>query len=385
MNSILIVAGENSGEKYGADLIRAYLRLDPQAKFFGIGGQEMAACGADILFPIEELNIVGIYEAIVSYPRIRRMLSCLKEEALKRKAQAAVLIDSPDFNLRLARLLHNVNIPVLYYISPTIWAWRPGRLKLIKRFVNKMLLIFPLEKAIYEKAGIPAVYVGHPLLARLKTKMTRSEFRLKYKLPEETPLIALLPGSRPSEIKNHGSIINKALKLIKARIKASFILIQAKTVDKKVIEKFFRPSDDLIILAEDEDKYDAMASSDLVLAACGTANMEACLLEVPLIAFYRISPLIYSLGKKLVKIDTYSIVNILAGKRVVPELIQSQFTPEKVSTEVIELLSSPEKIGAMKREFRLIRQLLGEEKAPLQAAAELRLLIDQSQKQFSKT
>lgn len=374
------MAGENSGEKYGADLIRAYLDLDPQASFFGIGGQEMAAAGTEVLYPIEKLNIVGIYEAIVSYPRIRRMLIALKKEAIIRKAKAAVLIDSPDFNLRLARLLNKEGIPVLYYISPTVWAWRSGRLKQIKRHVKKMLLIFPLEKAIYEKAGIPAIYIGHPLLTRLKTRMTRPEFRLKYRLPLEIPLIALLPGSRPTEIKNHGPILSKSIDIIKNKIKASFVLIQAKTVDKKIIEKFFSSHHDLIILPEDKDKYEAMGASDLVLAACGTANMEACLLEVPLIAFYRISPLMYFLGKKLVKINTYSMVNILAGKRVVLELIQSKFTPENVAAKVIELLASPEKIEAMKREFKHIRQLLGEENAPLRAAAELQLLIGQSQK-----
>lgn len=374
------MAGENSGEKYGADLIRAYLELDPQASFFGLGGQEMAAAGADLIYPIEKLNIVGIYEALASYPRVRQMLASLRKEAVRRKAKAAVLIDSPDFNLRLAKLLHNDGIPVLYYISPTVWAWRPGRLRQIKRYVNKMLLIFPFETAIYEKAGIPATYVGHPLLARLKTRMTRSEFRLKYGLSEERILIALLPGSRPGEVKRHGPVLSKSIDLIRNKVKASFVLIQAKTVDNKIIERFFSRHHDLIVLSEDKDKYEAMAAADLVLAACGTANMEACLLEVPLIGFYRISPFVYHLGKKLIKINNYSIVNILAGKKVVPELIQSKFTPENIAAQALELLSSPEKIEAMKQEFRRLRQLLGEEKAPVKAAAELKLLIDRSQK-----
>ncbi len=155
MPSILIVAGENSGEKYGADLIRAYLELDPQASFFGVGGQEMAATGADVLYSIEELNIVGIFEAIASYPRVRRMLASLRKEAVKRKAKAAVLIDSPDFNLRLARLLHNEGIPILYYISPTVWAWRPGRLRTIKRYVIKCCLFFLLKKQSTRKLVFP--------------------------------------------------------------------------------------------------------------------------------------------------------------------------------------------------------------------------------------
>lgn len=375
MKSILIVAGENSGEKYGADLIEAFRQIDPDAAFFGVGGDEMAACGAEILYPLTELNIVGIGEAFLRYPRIKRLLVALKEEATKRKAQAAVLIDSPDFNLRLARLLHKEGIPVLYYISPTVWAWRRGRLKLIQKYVNKMLLIFPFEKEIYDQAGIPAVYVGHPLLSRLKLSLNRSQFRLKYHLSLEKPVLTFLPGSRPSEISHHGPILSKSIEIIRNKLPAHFLLIQAKTIEKSLIEKFFGHHKNLLILNEEKDKYEAMAASDLILAACGTANMEACLLEVPFVAFYRLSPLIYLLGKKFIKVNNYSIVNILAGKRIVPELIQHTFTPEKLANEALSLLSSPEKRETMRQEFRRIKKLLGEEKAPARAALELKKLI----------
>jgi len=377
VNSILIVAGENSGEKYGADLIRAYLELRPQDRFFGLGGPEMAASGTDILYSLEELNIVGIFEALRSWRRVRQLLVSLRNEALRRKAKAAVLIDSPDFNLRLARMLRAAGIPVLYYISPTIWAWRAGRLNQIRRYVNRMLLIFPFEKEIYDKAGIPAIYVGHPLLSRLKVKLSASEFRTKYNLPPETPLITLLPGSRPMEISRHGPILSKSIDLIMNKVNASFILIRARTVDKNLIERFFVQQPELLILDETEDKYEAMAASDIILAACGTANMEACLLEVPFIAFYRISPLVYFLGRKLVRVKNYSIVNILAGKRLVPELIQEKFTPENLAGEVLSLLSSPEKRETMKKEFRCLRELLGDDRAPVRAATELKNLIDQ--------
>jgi len=377
VNSILIVAGENSGEKYGADLIRAYLELRPQDRFFGLGGPEMSACGADILYSLEELNIVGIFEALRSWRRVRRLLVSLRNEALRRKARAAVLIDSPDFNLRLARMLRAAGIPVLYYISPTVWAWRAGRLNQIRRYVNRMLLIFPFEKEIYAKAGIPAIYVGHPLLSRLKVKLSPSEFRAKYNLPRETPLITLLPGSRPMEVSRHSPILSKSIDIIRYNLNAGFILIRARTVDKKLIERFFERRLELLILDEAEDKYEAMVASDIILAACGTANMEACLLEVPFIAFYRISPLVYFFGRRLVRVKNYSIVNILAGKRVVPELIQEKFTPENLAGEALSLLSSPEKREAMKQEFRRLRELLGDDRAPVRAAIELKNLIDQ--------
>ncbi|MCX7973626.1 MAG: lipid-A-disaccharide synthase [Candidatus Aminicenantes bacterium] len=376
MKFILIVAGENSGEKYGADLIQAYQEIDPQTSFFGLGGPEMAARGADILYSINELNIVGLGEAVRRYPRIRRMIISLKEEAKKRKARAAVLIDSPDFNLRLARYLHREGIPILYYISPTVWAWRPGRLKTIRRFINKMLLIFPFEIEIYEKAGLPATYVGHPLLSRLKVNLDRAQFRQKYNLPLDIPLITLLPGSRPSEVTRHSPILSKSIDLIRNEITVNFLIIQAKTIERSQIEKFFDRHDNLLIINEDMDKYEAMAASDLLLAACGTANMEACLLEVPFIAFYRISPIIYLFGRKLVRIKNYSIVNIIAGKRFVPELIQQQFTPKKLAQEALSLLFAQDKREAMKQEFRRIKELLGEQKASVQAALELKQLIE---------
>lgn len=375
MNAILIVAGENSGEKYGADVIHSYRQLDQTASFFGIGGQEMAKAGAEIIYPVQELNIVGLGEAILKFRRIKKMLLNLVHEARERQARAAVLIDSPDFNLRLAKRLKKDGIPVLYYISPTVWAWRQSRLKTIRRYVTRMLLIFPFEKELYEAHKIPAVYVGHPLKQRIKITMDKNSFCRKYHLSPDQPLLCLLPGSRPAEVRRHLPILIKSIDIIEKRLNPNFILVKADTVETRLIQRFVPPKRNLLLLEESNDKYEAMASSDLILAACGTANMEACLLSVPLIAFYRVSPLLYHLGKWLVKIKNYSIVNILAGKTVVPELIQNQLTAEKLANEALHLLTSSEKRTAMRQEFRRINHLLGAEAAPLNAAAELHKLI----------
>jgi lipid-A-disaccharide synthase len=374
VTSILIVAGENSGDKYGADLIRAYRRLDPTASFFGVGGKDMAEAGAEIIFPLNHLNIIGVTEAVLSWRRVLKMLRRLTQEARDRQVRAAVLIDSPDFNLRLAPRLHQEGVPVLYYISPTIWAWRQRRLEIIRRSVTKMLLIFPFEKEIYDSHQIPAVYVGHPLLERIKVKMERNAWRQKYNLPLAEPLITLLPGSRPSEIRYHLPILIKSMDIIRNKAKANFLLLKAETIDTDFIHKFIPKESPLQVL--DQDKYEAMAASDLSLAACGTANMEACLLGTPLIAFYKLSPLVFYLGRNLVKIKHYSIVNILAGKQVIPELIQSRLTPANIAKEALMLLASPEKTAAMKKEFNRLRQLLGEERAPLKAALELYNLVN---------
>ncbi len=379
MTSVLIVAGENSGEKYGADFIRAYHQLDPTASFFGIGGQEMAEAGTEIIFPVQQLNIIGIGEAVLRYPEIKKMMRCLLQEVTQRQPQAAVLIDSPDFNLRLAKHLHQAGVPVLYYISPTIWAWRRYRLRTIKRYVSRMLLIFPFEVGIYAAHKIPATYVGHPLRERVKVRLSREDFRQKYHLPLDQTLITLLPGSRPAELRYHLPILIKSMDMIRNRIKALFLLLKAETVDRELLAKHLPLRQPFFLL--EQDKYEAMTASDLILSACCTANLEACLVGTPFIAFYKISPVFYHLGKSLVKIRHYSIVNILAQRQVVPELIQTKFTPENLSQEALSLLSSAEKRSAMQRAFNQIRHLLGEEKASAKAAAELRKLI-QSQKGF---
>ncbi|MGD8536220.1 MAG: lipid-A-disaccharide synthase [Candidatus Aminicenantes bacterium] len=374
MDSILIIAGENSGEKYGADLVRQFKKLHPEFTFFGIGGKHMATEGVEILFSVNDLGVVGGFEVLTHLPRIKRIFNRIKNEVKRRQPVASVLIDSPDFNLRLARKLKKQSIPILYYISPTVWAWRKGRLKTIKKTIEKMMVIFPFEEKIYEESEIPAVFVGHPLQEKVRSTLTRQEFLEKYGLKPQKKVIALLPGSRTSEIKNHIPALTEALYLIKNEWDTHFFLLLAEGLDKKLLSDFpLRFSDDLVILTENH--YEAMAASDLVLSACGTANLEAALLETPLLAFYRISPITYSLGRRLAHIDNFSIVNILAGKRIIPELIQRYFTPENVFQESKRILGSEEIRSEMISHFRKIKKILGEKTASQNAAKELQKII----------
>jgi len=376
MDSILIIAGENSGEKYGAKLVHEFKKLHPSLTFFGIGGKLMAKEGVHLLFPIEKLAVVGAFEVISHLPRIKIIFNRIRKEIKHKEPAAAVLIDSPDFNLRLAKKLNKLAIPILYYISPTVWAWRKWRLKTIKKTVEKMMLIFPFEEKIYKEYGIPAVYVGHPLKERVKTSLTREEFTEKYGLDPQKKLIVILPGSRKSELKYHMPVLSEAIQAIKNEWNAQFILLLAENLDKNFLSSLIYPQlKDLKILTEDH--YEAIASSDLALSACGTVNLEAALLETPLISFYRISPLSYFFGIKLIKIKNYSIVNILAGKRIIPELIQRDFSAENILQETKKLLDSDEARSEMKSHFRDIKRILGERNASQNAARELENLIDQ--------
>ncbi len=374
MNSVLIVAGENSGEKHGADLVCSFKDLQPSFIFFGIGGRQMASQGVNLLYSVEDLAIVGIFEVITHLPRLRKIFLQIKKEIAKRRPIAAVLIDSPDFNLRLAKQLKKLSIPVLYYISPTVWAWRKKRLKTIKKTVAKMLLIFPFEESIYANHGIPAAYVGHPLKQRVKISLTKQEFFEKYRLDPERKLVAILPGSRRSEIKFHMPVLTLAVKKLSKEFDAQFVLPLAENLKKEFVTSFLKgPSSEIKILSQ--DGYEALAHSDIVLSSCGTANLEAALLGTPVVAFYRISPLSYYAGIKLMKIKNFSIVNILAGKRIIPELIQKNFTVENILGETKKILGSDQVQSKIKAEYDKIRQALGAKMASENAAQELDKLI----------
>jgi lipid-A-disaccharide synthase len=373
-DSILIVAGENSGEKYGADLVRQFKKLQSSFSFFGIGGKSMEKEGVRILFPIEALSIVGGVEVISHLPRVKKIFNQIKKEIKHQKPVVSVLIDSPDFNLRLAKKLKKFSIPVLYYISPTVWAWRKGRLRTIKKTVKRMMLIFPFEEKIFKENDIPAAYVGHPLKERVKVSLSREEFLRKYGLSPEKKLISLLPGSRRSELKYHMPVLLEALRKIGKEYPVEFVLILAESLDENWLANFI-PShfDELKVITE--HRYEAMASSSLALSACGTANLEAALLKTPVISFYRISPLTYHMGVRFITIKNYSIVNILAGKRVIPELIQNDFSSENIFQEAKRILDSESVRSEMIEEFRKIEQILGDEIASKNAAQELEKLI----------
>lgn len=374
MDSVLIIAGESSGDKYGAELVCEFKKKYPQIDFFGIGGTHMENEGVELLFSVQDLALVGIVEVLSHIPRIKKIFNSITKEVKKRKPLAAVLIDSPDFNLRLAKKLKTLSIPVLYYISPTVWVWRKWRLRKIRKFVKKMMLIFPFEEDIYQGQNIPAVYVGHPLVKKVEVVLSREDFLRKHRINPEKTIICVLPGSRNTEIGYHMPVLMKALEFINGKYDVRFILNLAKNLDKNLVIKHIPNSMDNIT-ALSEDTYAAMAYSDMALSSCGTANLELALLETPFLAFYRLSTLTYNLGIHLMKIKNYSIVNILAGTKFIPELIQKHFTPENIFKETQIILESQDKRDKMIHEFKRIKGLLGEKNAPQNVAGELAKII----------
>ena len=367
---VLIVAGESSGERYGADLVREFRKLRPGTAFFGTGGPRMAAEGVEILFPMEDLAVMGVFEVLSQVPRIRRIFRRLVREAASRRPAAAVLIDSPDFNLRLAKKLKKAGVPVLYYVSPTVWAWRRGRLKAVRRFVSRMMLIFPFEEEIYRSAGIPASYIGHPLLERVRAGFGRAELFAKYGLDPAKKLVVLLPGSRRGELRYHAPVLAETVARLRTGADLQFALVLAESLGRCDLERAWPgPLDGLTVL--EKDGYEAMAAADVILSSCGTATLEAALLGTPIIAFYRISPLTYGAGRRFVRISQYSIVNILAGRPVVPELIQGEFTPGNLAAEARRVLASEDVRQKMRAAFLEVRKNLGERRASENAAREL--------------
>ncbi len=367
---VLIVAGESSGERYGAALVREFRRLHPETAFFGIGGPAMAAEGVEILFPTEHLAVMGIFEVLSQVPRIRWIFRHIVREASRRAPAAAVLIDSPDFNLRLAKKLKKAGIPVLYYVSPTVWAWRRGRLKAVRRFVSRMMLIFPFEEEIYRSEGIPASYIGHPLLERVRARFGRTELFAKYGFDPAKKLIVLLPGSRRGELRFHAPVLAETVARLRTSPDLQFALVLADSLRRSDLDRAWPgPIEGLSVL--ESDGYEAMAAADLVLSSCGTATLEAALLGAPVVAYYRISPLTYRAGRRFIRISQYSIVNILAGKTVVPELIQGEFTAANLAREAFRILGSERVRREMRADFLEIRKSLGEGRASENAAREL--------------
>lgn len=365
MREILVLTGESSGESYGAELIREIKKLIPDLRFFGIGGEEMTKEEVDLISHIGQLSVIGILEAIPHLFRLSKIKSKIVVEAKRRKPVCAILIDSPDFNLRLAKELNKTGIPVIYFISPTVWAWRKGRVKKIKKHVSLLLIIFPFEKEIYERAGVPHIFVGHPLIDKVKVDTDREELRRNLGIDNTKAVISILPGSREIEIRNHLPILVDSLKELRKNVDFKAFLIKAPGISYDLMKKYLNNFD--IEFVRDE-RYRVMACSDIALASCGTSNIELLLLGVPFVAFYKLSQLSYLIAKMLVKLKYASIVNILAGKEIIPELLQSNFNKNNVVEKIQFLLCSEEERKRIKDEFKRIKNNLGEEGAMLRSA-----------------
>jgi lipid-A-disaccharide synthase len=363
---ILISAGEASGEFYGAELMRALRRQVSQTaetadiEFFGVGGEQMRAAGCDLLVDAREIAEVGIIEVIKHIPTIYRRFRQVVREAERRRPDAAVLIDFPDFNLRLARELHQRGIPVIYYVSPQLWAWKQRRIERVRKYVREMLVIFPFEEKFYCERGIPARFVGHPLADLPAPRVTREQFAAEYKLDPDRQWIALLPGSRRGEVSRILPLLLQAAQLLGPDY--VYTVPVASTLNAEWLASFLRGYSGPPITFT-RDAQATLLHARVAAVASGTSTLEAALIGTPFAMVYQVAPLTWTLGRRLVKVDRFAMVNLIAERDVVPELVQADFTPQRVCAELLRLIPEGEARAAMIAGFHEVRRRLASHEA----------------------
>lgn len=361
----MISCGEPSGDLY-AGAVTAELRARaPSADIFGFGGPRLKAAGATLVGDFTGLTVTGLTEAVRVLPRSYAMYRRLVAAARARRPDVFVAIDFPDFNFRLMAAMRRLGVPIVYYISPQLWAWRPGRMKTMRRFVDKVLVIFPFEAPLYEHAGVPVQCVGHPLVELARSGQARAVFLGDHGLEPDAPTVALLPGSRPNEVRRIAPGIAAALPLIRERVPGMQCLVAgAPNLPVELFEPLLARG---AVLVHDRAD-DVLAASDVVITASGTATVQAALHERPMVVVYRVSPLSYRIGKRFLKVDTYAMPNLVAGRRIVPELIQDDFTPERLAEETVGLLTDTERHARTSEALRQVRKQLGAPGASARAA-----------------
>jgi lipid-A-disaccharide synthase len=353
----MISCGEASGDLYAGALAAELRARAPAVEIFGFGGPRLGAAGGDLIGTFTGLTVTGLTEALRVIPRSYAMYRRLIAAARERRPDVFVAIDFPDFNFRLMAALHRLGIPIVYYVSPQLWAWRPRRIQTMKRFVGKVLVIFPFEAALYERAGIPVEFVGHPLVDLARPTQSRAAFLAGHGLDADTPTVALLPGSRPNEIERIAPGIMAALPLIRARVpRVQFVVARASNLPDAFFAPFVREAGLAMVEARTDD---VLAASDVVITASGTATVQAALHERPMVVVYSLSPLTYRLGKRFLTVDTYAMPNLVAGRRIIPELIQDGFTPARVAEETVALLVDPDRYARVQQDLRGVRERLG--------------------------
>jgi lipid-A-disaccharide synthase len=367
---ILMIAGETSGDLHGAHLMEAIQKIDPGIEFFGLGGEALAQGGMRLLYHHRTLSVVGITEVLAKLRTILQVLRGLKRSLPVEKPDLAILIDFPDFNLRLAKSVHRQGIPILYYISPQVWAWRASRVKLIARWVRKMIVFFPFEVPIYQAEGVDVEWVGHPLVETVKPSRPKEEAFAQFGLDPHRPTIALLPGSRESEVKRLLPVFIDAARILQRQIPAlQFVLPLASGLPGEVLTPWLsRVSMPLRVI--EGKTYDVMNISDLLITASGTATLEGGILGKPMVIAYKVSPFSYLIGRLMVHVDHIGMVNLVAGKSVAPELIQKDASPERIAEEALSILQNPGIRHQMAEAMKEIRQKLWKPGA-VQRAAEI--------------
>ncbi|MFH1862268.1 MAG: lipid-A-disaccharide synthase [bacterium] len=380
--SVMIIAGEASGDLHSAGLLREFQKLHPKIRFFGVAGEKMRAAGCEAIFRVEDVSFLGLAEVIRHLPFIRRMMRTLLQECEKRQPVAVVLVDYPGFNLRFAERLRKNPVlrrtPILYYVSPQVWAWHSSRVPQIARLVDQMAVIFDFEVPIYEAVGLKTDFVGHPLLEVVQPTQSREDFRRELGIDASAPLLALLPGSRAQEVRRLLPVFTETFLLLKNRIAN---LKAGVACSPTLAENLYRDllKDKALLDGELQlwrgRTYDLVSSSDVALVASGTATLETAILGTPLVMAYRVAPLTYWIGRRLVKIPNIALVNVVARKRIAPEFVQGEAEPKRLAEELENLLTDSNRRASMIAELSAVRQKLGEPGASRKTAEILHTMI----------
>jgi lipid-A-disaccharide synthase len=370
--SLLLSAGEASGDMYAARLAAA-LKQRADVSIFGMGGPQMRAAGVETVADYSEVSVVGITEILSHLPSLVRAMRRLVAEAERRKPALAILTDFPGFHLRLARKLKARRIRNAYYICPQFWAWRPWRVRVVRRRFAVALCIFPFEEKFYGDAGVPVKFIGHPLVGAVHASLDRTAFFQEQRLTLEQPLVAVLPGSRAAELRQHLPILREACLRIHRQTHAQFVVAAAPGSNAVALREGW--ASELPLRVVEGRTYDALGAADAAIVSSGTATVEAALLDTPMVVVYRVTPLTALLAKPLVRTPFFSMVNLIAERQVVPELVQRDFTPDRVSSELLRLLREPGARDAMRGGLADVRRRLGPPGAVERAADAILALV----------
>lgn len=369
---LLVSAGEASGDLYAAGVVASLARRLPDPSFYGCAGPRLQAAGVEPIIDAASLAVVGLAEVVGHLPRIYREYRRLCRYAREHPPLGALLADSPDFHLRLARQLKERGIPVYYLVAPQVWAWRQGRVKVIRELVDHLFCLFPFEEEWFRARGVNATYIGHPLAYLAKVKSSHSEFLERYSLPGNRRMLVLLPGSRTGEAARHLPTLLEAVRELQKRFTLTVVLATPKGFSKAAAtERFREPIAALSIQVIENDTWDCIGHADLALAASGTVTVEAAVLGTPMVTFYRVNSLSWLAGRRLVKVPFLSMVNLIAERQIVPELIQHDMTVPNIVRAAEELLTDGAKADRMRQDLAAVRTSLTSEGNPLERAGEI--------------
>mgnify|MGYP000335688196 CR=1 FL=1 len=377
--SVMVSAGEASGDAHAAHALAALAARGTRFTSFGMGAGALAERGTELVVDCSDLAVIGIVDVLINYPEFLRRLKRLRTTLRERRPDLLVIVDYPDFNLKLAETARELGIPVLFYISPQVWAWRAGRVHRIGSLVTHMAVLFPFEVEVYERASVPVTYVGHPLVDDAHSPYTRDEARAHFGLEASGPLVTLLPGSRGGELRRHLPVMLASARRLAARLPdCRFLLPLAPTLERATLDAALADAPDVPVTIARGDACHAMRAADVVLASSGTATLETALVGTPLVVLYIVAPLNHAIMRRLIRIPDIALVNVVAGRRIVPEYVQHAATPEALAEDVLALLTDETRAETMREALEEVRRRMGAGGASTRVAALIARLLDEA-------